>query len=336
MKKRGIFLALVLVFVSMIGCGASSEKSQNRPTEPSKTEGYSVTIDNFNKSTTFEKAPDSVIVLSYNSAEILSALGVADKIIALQEGHNTVMDVLEEYRAALEDVPKPEEIDIKGGVPTLENMLALHPDLIVTNSYYFNVPTFGKVEDYEQNHTKLYITEGSYVENATVDNTYNDIVHLGRIFDVEDKAVALVDEMKAKIEGTNKKVRDLEPVRAMIFDSERNNTPFVAGGSGSPQNILQLAGGENIFADIEMQYSGTTWEEIIDRDPDAIVIIKYAEADDAEKKIDKMKAMPELANVSAVKNDRFIIVPLNAVFPGIQNVNAVEIIAEGLHPEVFR
>ena len=60
------------------------------------------------------------------------------------------------------------------------------------SSYYFNLPSFGKYEDYTKNNINIYITEGTYVKNCTLVNTYNDIANLGKIFRVEKKAQSII------------------------------------------------------------------------------------------------------------------------------------------------
>ena len=52
--------------------------------------------------------------------------------------------------------------------------------------------------------------------------------------------------------------------------------------------------------------------------------------------MDFLKSKKELSGISAIKNNKFIIVPLIQLFPGLQNLNALETIAKGLHPELFK
>lgn len=351
-KSLVIMLSLMVSSCMLAGCGSQtvdnvSESIVKEGTEvmetqiqesqvgladtaEEKVEYKPVTIENYNMTTEYVQAPTRVVTLSLNSAEIISALGAGEAIVAISRNNNVIEDVLPEYQAGLQAAEFPSEINT--GIPTLEGMLGLEPDLIVANSYYFNVPTFGTIEDYKGNNANLYITEGSYVSGCTIENTYNDIRNLGAIFGKESKAEELIYDMKARIESVSEEIADKDKVRVMAFDSMSDDLPIVAGGSGLEQSLLELAGGENIFADIEKQFCTVSFEEIISRDPEVIIIHDYTnEEGNAQTKIDLLKNAEELSDVSAIKNDRFVIVPLFAINPGLQNVDFVEEVAQELH-----
>ena len=318
----------MLVIGVMAGCANQVEKEIN--------EGYNtVEIDNFNTKTKFEEVPKNVVVLCFNSAENLSALGVSKNIIGIRKGHNCIDDVLPEFRDALKDVPLPESINPQKGIPTLENMLNMEPDLIVTNAFYFNVKSFGTPDDYRDNGINLYITEGSYINNPTLENTYNDIMNLGKIFNVENKAEELVKKMRDKVEEITDKVKGKAPVKVLAFDSIRNGTFAVSGGTGLANYIIERAGGKNVFSDLEKQFGRVSLEDIIDRNPDVIVVYRYAIDGDGKAKVEQLKSIEGLSDVSAIKNNRIVIINLFSIFPGLQNTLALEQIAKGLHPDSF-
>ena len=60
-------------------------------------------------------------------------------------------------------------------------------------------PIFGTADDYKGNNINLYVPEGSYVKNGTIDNTYNDIRNLGKIFGKEDKAEEIISDTATAI-----------------------------------------------------------------------------------------------------------------------------------------
>ena len=181
MKKKSLGLLMgAAVAIMVVGCGDTENVDQaevvNSAEEQlvevveeevakadavveSSEEVYSeVTIYNYDLTTTYTQKPEKVVCLSLNSAEIIAALGEADSILAIQNGNNTVEDLLPEYASVLKDVDIPDSINT-GMPPTLEAMLELSPDLIVMNAYYFNVPFFGTLEDYQNNDMNLYVTE---------------------------------------------------------------------------------------------------------------------------------------------------------------------------------
>ena len=60
-------------------------------------------------------------------------------------------------------------------------------------------PIFGTADDDKGNNIHLYVPEGSYVKNGTIDNTYNDIRNLGKIFGKEDKAEEIISDTATAI-----------------------------------------------------------------------------------------------------------------------------------------
>lgn len=320
-------LSLVLCLGMMASCAAFAEES---------TEYAPVTIENYNSTTEFTQKPTSVVALTLNSAEIIAALGEADSLVAISYNSNTVEEVLPEVYEELKDKNYPDTIN--GAVPTLENMLSLAPELVVMNYYYFNAPQlFGSAEDYAANGVKFYIVEGSYVSGATVENTYNDIRNLGAIYGRSEEAEALIADMQSRIAAVAEKVAGQEPVNVMALDSVNEDMYIVSGGTGIVNNVIELAGGKNMFADAEGQFVKVSIEEIIARNPELIVVSSYtaADANSAQNTIDYLLSVEELSDVPAIKNQNFLTVPLFVTNPGLQNASFVENLAAAMYPDLF-
>lgn len=336
MKKTiATILSVCMIAAALTGCGIiAPQNSAHGETHNPSDDYYPVSIENFNQTTEYAQMPDKVVALTLNSAELLAALGLTDILTGIARNNNSVEDVLPEYYPMLKDKSFPEAIN--SGIPTLEGILGLAPNLVVANSYYFRIPSFGSLDDYSNNGVNFYITEGSYIPNATIENTYNDIRNLGKIFGKENEAVELISGMQDRIAAVQKKVGEQNPVRIMMFDSISEDAYCVAGGSGLAENLIELAGGQNVFKDAEAQFPLVGIEEIIARDPEVIVIHNYSNNPaDAQNKLDFLKNSKDLENVSAIKNNRIITITLFAVNPGLQNVDTVEKIAAAMYPDLF-
>ena len=360
-KHLSLLLALLMLVAVLTGCGTQSNNtnettppSQNTQsgetavpstTQPAETtapadnteEAYQpVSIENFDRTVEFTEKPERIVVLTLNSAEIVAALGEADIIVGIAQNNNVVDDVLPDLYPLLKDCAFPEAIN--SGIPTLEGLLGLEPDLVIANSYYFRVPQiFGSMEDYRANGVEFYITEGSYVADSSIENTYNDIRNIGAILGQQAKAEELIESMKSRLDKVTGTVSGQAPLSVMSFDSLDEDGFTVAGGKGLVQNLIELAGGTNVFADAEQQFATVNIEEIIARNPDVIVIHAYTlfGDEDTQAKVDKLMNTPELSEVPAVKNNNIIIVPLFQVNPGLQNVNYVEALAAAMYPDLF-
>lgn len=316
----------------------STTKETETSTSADKAEGsyQPVSIENFERTIEFAKKPERIVALTLNTAEIIAALGHADLIVGIARNNNVVDDVLPELHPLLKNCAFPEALN--SGLPTLEGLLELKPELIIANSYYFNVPkVFGTMEDYKANGVEFYITEGSYVADVSIENTYNDIRNIGAILGQRDKAEELIKNMTSRFEKVTSQVFGKTPLTVMSFDSLNEDGFFIAGGKGLVQNLIELAGGTNVFADVEKQFGSVSIEEIIARKPDVIVIHAYTNngKEDTQAKVDKLMNSPELSEIPAVKNNNIIIVPLFQANPGLQNVNYVESLAKAMYPDLF-
>jgi iron complex transport system substrate-binding protein len=99
--------------------------------------------------------------------------------------------------------------------------------------------------------------------------------------------------------------------------------------------LIEQAGGENIFDDVEKGWAAVSWEEVVDRKPEVIVIVDYGDTS-AEQKRQFLLGKAELAEVPAIANQRLVVLPLSAAAEGVRAPIALNILAEGFYPEKFR
>ena len=319
MKKIMAFALCLTLLLSAFAGGAMAEE------EP-------VVIENMGRTTTYEEAPETAVALSYSIAEIMVALGLEDKIVAIAPSMYILDQVSEEYRETVGSFPV---LEGNYGVPTLETVLDTGAEFVFGDAYSFYASAVGTVEDFEAAGVNIYATEGTYVEDATFENIYNDIINIGKIFRVEERAEELVAQLREREAAVEASVAGLEPVRVFYFDSDTGGGVDMStvGDTGLQSLMLEMAGAENIFSDVEGQFVAVSWEDVVDRDPEYIIVCDYYGEGYAEEKIAALKANPATMDMDAVVNDRFIVVPGMAMFPSLECMDAVELIAAGLHPD---
>lgn len=339
--KRAVSLILALVIVvSLAGCGnKKDDKTSNVTNSSIKTESvlekekkhYPVEIENFDKKTVYKKAPERVIAMDYNAASTLVALGQKDKIIASREaGLLGLDDVSEKYREDIKKIEIPEGY-LKSPLPPLEVTLSLKPDFILMDSFYFNVPNiFGEYKDYKDNDINILVTAGSLDKKPELNDMYVDIKNLGKIFDVEDEAEKLCKEISNRFNTIKSKVNSSKKYKVMGFDSG-DDKPIIAAGNSLENLLIEEAGAKNVFNDINKQFAMVGWENVIDKNPDYIILHETPEDKGAKNLINILKNNKELSNVNAVKNEKFIVVPLRYMFSGIYTVDAFELIVDRLN-----
>ncbi len=276
---------------------------------------------------TFTKVPETVIAANPNAGDELMALGLGDKIIAIGYNNCPINPLWnDEYNTK-------EQVSETTSAITLETYLSLEPDFVYGRSSSFsekNNTTHDTLSQYGI--ASLSSIEG-YTLGADVDVVYQDFYNLGKIFQVEDKAEEVVSAMKAQIEAVETAVADAEPVKVFVYDMAMDDGAYTCGNNFTSK-LIEHAGGTNIFNDLESTWSVISWEELVERNPDVIIINNYGSIS-LETKMAELKENPALADISAIANDRIISVTLVECFASSMTGNTIEKFAQAFHPECF-
>lgn len=219
--KQGKWVSLLMTFVmtiSLASCGAPSAQTTLPPETSAPVEtgqpvegNYPVTVQVYDENgtlyaETFEKAPERVVCNQPQAIQLLLALGLGDRIVG---ACRSVGDVNEKYRDEFEALPFIADNDS----PSKEVVLDAKPDLIIGWGSTFTEDTLGSVQDWNERGIATYIVDNSAsgVEGRrTVSRLYNDIEKLGEIFGIEDKAQAMISDMKTREQAIADKVSTLE------------------------------------------------------------------------------------------------------------------------------
>lgn len=326
-------LAISLGFCACAGNGAGNSASGTPTTTPTAAPAETsapVVIENMGITTSYEKAPERAVALSYSIAEIMVALGLKDKIVADAPSMYLISQVSDKYREEVASIPV---LEGSYGVPSLETVLETNPDFVFGDSYSFFATNVGTAEDFHKVGVDIYATEGTCVDNASFENNYNDILNIGRIFRVEDRANALVSELREREKAVRSKVSGLEPVTIFFVDSdEEGGSISTIGNTGYLLYLLEMAGCKNIFDDTDGEFIAVSREEVIARNPDYILVCDYYGEGYAEQKIQDFKKSADMSDMDAVINDRFLVISGLAAFPSLESLDFVEEIAAAVHP----
>jgi iron complex transport system substrate-binding protein len=163
---------------------------------------------------------------------------------------------------------------------------------------------------------------------STWEGIYGEIGTLGAIFDAGDRAAEVVARMQGEVAQAEATAAELPASpRVFVYDSGEA-APFTAGGAGIENLMITTAGGTNIFADIDKSFGEATWEEVVARDPEIIVINDYQ---------DDTHASPPLEQkIAAIVNDRIVPVSLHHVFLSVRNSDATAALAEAFASALSR
>ncbi len=290
---------------------------------------YPVTVKSCNRDVTFDAAPTRAVSNDVNLTEMMLVLGLTDHM-AGYTGVSGWKTLDPEMREGVKELPELAE-----KYPTKEVLLGAEADFYFAGWNYGmkvggevtpdTLAPFG-IKVYELTESCIHIGPKEKISMADM---YNDLLNLGTIFGVEDKAKALVAGYEAKLAEVTARVKEpgKEPLRVFVYDSGED-TPFTAGRYAMPTALIEAAGGHNIMDDLDKSWATVAWEPVIERNPEVVVIVNYGQVT-AEQKIAFMKSNPAFASIDAVKNDRFVVLEYVEATPGPRNIRAVEKLVDG-------
>ena len=317
LKKISLILAMMLILVGVVACSNDSNDKGQDIVEPSVEDNKDDVVENhylsiedaFGHIVEMEKAPERIISLAPSNTEILYALGLGDKIV----GVTAFCDYPEE---ALE----VDKVGDFNGI-NFEKVVELEPDLVVN---------YGMLED---DALKMYNDAGIAVISfipESIDEVIETIKQISIATYSEDRGNDLVERMEEHRDEILAKVQDTEEVKVFY---EIWHEPLMTAGAGSfVDGLINLANGVNVASDAEGEYPNYDIEKLIENDPEV-----YLTANDLpEKTAESIMTRPGYEDIAAIKNGKIYLLDGNIVSrPGPRIVEALEIIAQKIHPQAF-
>lgn len=292
---------------------------------------FPVAVTTCEREITFEAPPQAVVSYDIGLTEMMLALDLTDHMVGYA-GISAYDKFTEEAKARLEGLP-----ELAPQHPTREVLLGAGTDLYVAGWNYGmrvggevtpeTLAPFG-VEVYALAESCIHVMDKP---KASMDDLYTDLTNLGLIFGVSERAEALVEGYRSElIDIIAALPQGRETPDVFVYDSGEDE-PFTAGGYGMPTALIEAAGGTNIMEDVQASWVAVGWESVIERNPDVVVIVDYGSVS-AEQKIAFMKDNPAFSNVTAVSEDRFVVLDYVEAVPGPRNVEAVKTLVAAFHP----
>ncbi|RLL65986.1 iron transporter [Streptomyces sp. Z26] len=151
---------------------------------------------------------------------------------------------------------------------------------------------------------------------------YTDLERLGAIFHVERKADEVVRDLKRRAATVREKAPDGPRVPVFLYDSGTDR-PFTAGKQVPPNDIIEAAGGRNVFAGLDERWTQVNWESVAEAEPEVVIILDYGDQP-AKKKIEFLKRSAHTRELPAVKRNRFFVLDYNEGISGPRNIDGLE------------
>ncbi|MGR4880650.1 ABC transporter substrate-binding protein [Streptomyces sp. LARHCF249] len=326
-----------LVFAAALvltGCGAEVTSRDGEGGDAKAHGGhYPVTIENCGQKKSYDKAPQRVVTNDVGITEIMFALGLEDRMAGY---------VMPDDRGDLTSVPWKDAYQktkwLSQKTINKELVLDARADLVFAGwNYGFNEGEGFSPAELEKVGIDSYLLSESCRNGQgkargvmpPLEALYTDLRNLGRIFDVEDRAEALIAGFEKQVaEAEAKALKGADRPRVFLYDDGQDK-PLTSGLYAGPHDIITKAGGDHVMKDLKDSWATVGWETVVERDPEVIVINDYGDTT-AEQKREFLKSYPPLAGVSAVKNDRIVVLDYAELVESPRNPAAIASLASDL------
>jgi iron complex transport system substrate-binding protein len=231
--------------------------------------------------------PQRIISVVPSATEMLFAFGLADRIIAVGD--------YDELPPGYKDKPRI------GGLlnPNIEKIIEYKPDLVIT---------YGSQDILRDRMKELGIRIYPFT-HGSISQTLDYMVALGRTVGAEDKA----REIEHRIRMTFDEIRKNAPVKhpKVLLVHNRGvgalGSFYSVGGTAFQNELIEIAGGENIFGDVDKEVMEPSIEAIMKRAPE--VIIETLPSGVSDQEVQRRKSdWNKLAKLPAVMNRRVFII----------------------------
>lgn len=245
--------------------------------------------------------------------EMVFAVGAGDTVIAVSS--------FDDYPPQVKALPRV------GALldPDVERIIALKPDLVLVYGSQTDLMTQlsrASIPYFEYRHGGL----------ATVTTT---IRALGQRTGQPTQADALASDIERRLTALRQRTATLKKPRTLlVFGRERGSLRniYASGGRGFLHDMLEAAGGLNVFADIEAESVQASSELILTRAPEVIIELRSVDIPDAPERATEIGSWKTLASVPAVRTNRIhLLTGKDLAVPGPRVADGAEEFARLLH-----
>ena len=301
MKKKLLSLLLCLVMLFTVACnnGTKEETVTDR-------EGNEVTIP-----TNIEK----IVSTAPSNTEILTALGMGDKIVCMDT-----------YSEGIEGV-KEDVVKMDFTAPDAEEIIGLEPDIIIASGYN----KAGSSDDPFKSLSDAGIPVVYIPSSESIEGIYKDIEFVASVVNQEDKGKEIIDGMKSDIEKITAIGKTIKDKKKVYFEIGPAPTLYSVGNSTFINEMIEIVGAENIFAK-ENSWISPSEESVIDANPDVILTtVNYV-----ENPTEEIKSREGWEHINAVKNNQVYSIDSNSASRPTQNIiKALKEIAKAVYPDQY-
>ena len=214
--------------------------------------------------------------------------------------------------------------------PSVERILAIKPDLVIV---------YATQKELIERLDRAGVPYFNYQHRALSD-IMTTIRAIGARIGSSSRADAVASDMERSLAGIRAKTAGLpHPATLLVFERDPASlrNVYASGGYGFLHDMLEIAGGRNVFAGVKQQAVQASTEMLLTSKPDVIVELLYGDSLKNADIAKELRAWDALASVPAVRAHRISALTGDEfVVPGPRVVDATRKLARALHPDAFK
>lgn len=277
-------------------------------------------VDYLGNVVTLTSPPERIVSLAPSNTEMIFAVGAGNALVGVTDFCNYPNDF-----ASWIEAGNMTSIGNYYG-PSVEPIIALEPDLVLAST--------GSLDAAENLKSLGYNV--LVLEAKTIDGVLQDILLVGRATGKHVEAGVVVSEIRERIDSVAIQASTASTTPKVYH--EVWNEPIMSAGPGTfIDEMITLAGGENIFSDSTTSWPTASSEVIIEKNPDVMFFPDmYMGQANFYETIETVTERPGWDTISAVQNNAIYEINADIISrSGPRLVDALELLAKMVHPEIF-
>ncbi len=278
-------------------------------------------VDDTGHKTSLMAYPERIVSVAPSCTELLFAIGAGDKVVGVTDycnyPYNFTTWIAEGKMTSVGNFKEP----------NMEVITTLEPDLILAS---------GGVQAESVNTLRERGYKVLVLDPTSITGILNNIELVGNATGKRDEATAFVNDITNRIETVENTVANATKPKVYYEVYYYATASWTIGELAWQTEVIEKAGGTNIFEDQQIDYYQYQVEALIDRNPDVIVLPGEGMGSGTAESVDAVKARPGWDTTNAVQNDRIYQIDSDIIErSGSRLAEAIEQMAEFFHPELF-
>ncbi len=260
------------------------------------------------------QAPRRIVSLVPSVTETLFAIGAGPRVVGVSSFDRFP--------------PEVERLPSVGALldPDVERILSLRPDLVVT---------YATQDELAERFARAGIRTFPF-KHAGLADLLRLVRELGRLTGLEKASDGVAAKIESGLSAVRRRVAGApRPKTVIVIGREPGSLRgiSVSGGYGFLHDLLEVAGGDDLFADVARESLTVTTETLLARKPDVIIELHYTSEPAADEVAEEREPWKLLPSLPAVKTGRVVLLyGGELVVPGPRVVHTAEVFARAVHP----